>query len=253
MSQATAPARGLDLARFSAAAFDAVEPATDAARVLTAGLEAGVLGHVMAAVEAAFDDVRVALRAAGHAAEAVDTPGELTLRAQAGAAVLRLVVHAGVGVRAQFRDAVEDAAADAPSADDERFYRAAEAAAARARADGFDALGPDEQLVLALHGLEAEIANGGFDQYFRNSASDHVDVALAGLKAIGAVDAYRVLRDALKALPSGRAPADRDARIAAVDAVGPDGLAAWERLSVRYFAVPDGVPALVDAYLERGR
>jgi hypothetical protein len=77
---------------------------------------------------------------------------------------------------------------------------------------GFDALFREEQEVLALFWLDAEVQNGGLHQYFTNSSGDLVPFALSGLKRIGAVETLKVLESAMAhGFPDGY-PADRHER-----------------------------------------
>ncbi|MEQ9488551.1 MAG: DUF4375 domain-containing protein, partial [Alphaproteobacteria bacterium] len=46
---------------------------------------------------------------------------------------------------------------------------------------GFDGLDPVEREAIALYWLEAEVMNGGFEQYFSNSSGDSVAEAIRGL------------------------------------------------------------------------
>jgi hypothetical protein len=58
---------------------------------------------------------------------------------------------------------------------------------------GFDGLTPENQLYFAACLVEGEVYNGGFDQYFHNSAADHYAYALKGLMEIGATESCRLL------------------------------------------------------------
>src|SRR5438067_1856780 len=57
----------------------------------------------------------------------------------------------------------------------------------KAEARGERSLTDTERRLLAAYWVEAEVNNGGFDQYFFNSAGDNAGTALAGLKEMGAV------------------------------------------------------------------
>jgi hypothetical protein len=51
---------------------------------------------------------------------------------------------------------------------------------------GFNKLNRPEQVFFCVWWLEAEVNNGGFDQYYFNSAGDHAIEAVTSLEAIGA-------------------------------------------------------------------
>jgi hypothetical protein len=56
-----------------------------------------------------------------------------------------------------------------------------EAVSKKCDAVGFEALSEKEQAIYTMWWLEAEVNNGGFHQYFWNSAGDHTKVALESL------------------------------------------------------------------------
>jgi hypothetical protein len=81
---------------------------------------------------------------------------------------------------------------------------------------GFSALTPDEQLLVVLWGLEADVNNGGFHQYYFNSYGNFAQLA------------SRMLRQ--KALESMEADS-------------------WDLLDTRFWAYPDHVSALLRKHL----
>jgi hypothetical protein len=64
---------------------------------------------------------------------------------------------------------------------------------AEVSADGFDGLSPENQRYFAVRLLEAEVYNGGFDQYFTNGAADYFPEAVQGLQDMGATECLRIL------------------------------------------------------------
>lgn len=66
-----------------------------------------------------------------------------------------------------------------------------------------------ERTYFAVGLLEGEVYNGGFDQYFSNSAGDYFAHAEAGLVELDASDAVRILREAAKTV-FGRTPPPED-------------------------------------------
>jgi hypothetical protein len=67
------------------------------------------------------------------------------------------------------------------------------------------ALSPDERLIELVGELEADLNNGGFDQYLRNKGEERGRDALAALSAIGARRTGRWLAAALAAGPGATA------------------------------------------------
>jgi hypothetical protein len=52
--------------------------------------------------------------------------------------------------------------------------------------DNFDRLNRVDQVLVTMWGLEAEVNNGGFDQYYFNGAGNQAFFAPEALRAIGA-------------------------------------------------------------------
>lgn len=59
-------------------------------------------------------------------------------------------------------------------------------------------LSKQERVILAVWQLEAEVNNGGFDQYFRNSAGEHAPCAIEALEEIGAPNCAAIVRRAVR-------------------------------------------------------
>jgi hypothetical protein len=123
-----------------------------------------------------------------------------------------------------------------PTPGEARFYQRVDEARAREAREGWDALTGDEQLVLCLGEMEAEVNNGGWEQYFLNSAGDHAHDALRALEALGADNAAGILRDAMKVFGKEGPPADRGARERRLLALTAKQRATLDRLSTRYYA-----------------
>jgi hypothetical protein len=67
------------------------------------------------------------------------------------------------------------------------------------------------QVVYMTWIVEAEVLNGGFNQYFWNSSGEFADLTPAALREIGATEAAPIMQNALKIAHSGDA---RDGQIA---------------------------------------
>ena len=240
----------MDFERIARLARSGIAPGTPEAAALTAELESGVNRRVQAAIEATLAHAIEALRAEGLPVETAAEPGELGFRAATpDGRVLALTVTAAVGVSAGLREAAEQRVLDAPPPWEQRFQATLERARAREAQAGFDALDEAQQLVLVLGGMEAEIANGGFEQYLVNSAGDHANRVLDVLDRVDAPIVRGIVAEALRPFGKAGPPVARDARIAVVHAATPKQRAAWDRLSTRFFAAGEFLPELVDGYL----
>lgn len=74
---------------------------------------------------------------------------------------------------------------------------------------GFASLTEKEQATYTIWKLEAEINNGGFHQYFWNSAGDHAAIALKSLNNIGANKTASLLQKAIDIAFNGKLPESR--------------------------------------------
>ena len=77
---------------------------------------------------------------------------------------------------------------------------------------GFAELQQNEQETIALFWLEAEVMNGGFDQYFWNSSGDLLPQACSGLQRLGMPITLGLVDQAITAFCVGPYPVDRTQR-----------------------------------------
>jgi hypothetical protein len=70
-----------------------------------------------------------------------------------------------------------------------------------------------ERMVFAFTWLAREVQNGGFHQFFVNSAGDFWKDVLDGLVAIGDEDGLKLFRRVLSIFPDSSPPDDRDNRL----------------------------------------
>src|SRR6185295_11604327 len=66
------------------------------------------------------------------------------------------------------------------------LFNVSEAVSAREAKHGFRALSNPERVFLCVWNLEAEVNNGGFSQFFDNSAGDYAAETPGALRTIGA-------------------------------------------------------------------
>ena len=77
---------------------------------------------------------------------------------------------------------------------------------------GPDSLAPIELLAVGVWMLEAEVNNGGFDQYYFNSAGDMAIRTVDSLKSIGATNTASLLAAANAEFQNSAPPTDRTLR-----------------------------------------
>lgn len=109
-----------------------------------------------------------------------------------------------------------------------------------------------ERKLAAVYALQAEVNNGGFDQYFFNDSGDESTLALQGLEEMGSAQGARLLRRASNVFPLGKPPADRVKRQALVERLRPRAQATWGACDHGFYTLDDlGERAL--AYAKRYR
>jgi hypothetical protein len=101
-----------------------------------------------------------------------------------------------------------------------------------------------------VESLEAEVNNGGFDQFFFNAAGDDAAATIQALEAIRASTTASLLRAACARFPGGMPPGDRDARQELLETVSPDS-EAFEDEDQRFYAYEDDLAGLLSAYIAR--
>ncbi|MES2129571.1 MAG: DUF4375 domain-containing protein [Pseudomonadota bacterium] len=94
---------------------------------------------------------------------------------------------------------------------------------------------------------EAELNNGGFDQFFLNSAGDRTAATIAALKAIGANHTAVIVAKAAAKFPGGSPSVLRDARQAELEVISPD-CDGFEKEDADFLAYVDDLSSLVNAY-----
>jgi len=109
----------------------------------------------------------------------------------------------------------------------------------------------DQSRIAALiSALEEEVNNGGFDQFFYNSAGDDTAEIIEALRVIGADSTAEVVERAAARFPGGTAPKDRFARQKVLLEISPNA-EAFEELDGEFYGYPDDLTDLVQRYSSR--
>ena len=97
--------------------------------------------------------------------------------------------------------------------------------------------------------LEAEVNNGGFDQFFFNSAGDDAAPTIQALELIGATKTAAIVRRACRKFPGGMPPADRERRQELLLGVVSHGTSdAFEAEDEEFYVYEEDLSALVAAH-----
>lgn len=114
---------------------------------------------------------------------------------------------------------------------------------------GPGSLAPHEAAAVGVWLLEAEVNNGGFDQYYFNSRGVLAEATVRALNEIGATETASLLEAANKDVSPLPLPGDREARSEKLQEV-----AAWSRfaaLEAEYYEQREDRIALLASYLRR--
>ncbi len=98
-----------------------------------------------------------------------------------------------------------------------------------------------------IEDLEAELNNGGFDQFFFNSAGDRTFETIVALEAIGATHTASIVRAAASKFPGGLPSSDRDVRQEQLESVSPE-LDAFEAEDEAFLVYTEDLGTLVSIY-----
>ncbi len=198
-------------------------------------LDAAANEHVKVAVEAAAAAFVEELNRLGHAFERDEAIGPLAFRSALDPErILVLDWTVGVGTQVRVVAPADLSPTGILSPEEQRYFAAVDAARAREAAVGYRKLKAGERLALCLGEFEAEVNNGGFSQFFLNSAGDHAEDTLAALRKVGAKKAAGFLAEAMALFPGGAPPRERAARERLVPALVEAHGAALEALDARY-------------------
>ena len=109
---------------------------------------------------------------------------------------------------------------------------------------------PDSTVALVAE-LEAQVNNGGFDQFFFNSSGDKTEETITALEQIGALKTAELLRHTAAKFPSGSPPREQGARQVELLEISPEG-EAFEENDQAFYRYEDALDALMKAYSASG-
>ena len=104
-----------------------------------------------------------------------------------------------------------------------------------------------EKIVDLIVWLDLEVDNGGFHQFFNNSAGDKTADTIIALETIGAVLTANILRRAAAMFPGEMPPANRDGRVAILWKLFPDPKVFYP-LNEEFYAYPDDLLHRVEEF-----
>lgn len=129
------------------------------------------------------------------------------------AARSRWKVHEGALAKVPFADLLRRSDSDLTSEVVERLLD-------KIYGVGWVAMSREEQNVELISALEAEVVNGGLDQYFTNSSGNCAVRAAVALREIGFVAEFATFQRVLAGFPDASPSEDRSTRFDQLDAIG---------------------------------
>lgn len=104
-----------------------------------------------------------------------------------------------------------------------------------------------DEVVGLIDALEGEVNNGGFHQYFYNSAGDRTAETIQALEIIGAFAMADIVKRAAQKFPYGMPPKNRFERQDVLLGACPNA-AEFRALDEEFYRYPDNLAALIATY-----
>jgi Domain of unknown function (DUF4375) len=118
---------------------------------------------------------------------------------------------------------------------------------------GWDRLTDTERRLVAVQYMDAEVLDGGFDEYFFNSPGGDAEVALAGLKDMGATVTASLLERAMDVFPVGKPPTDQQERWKVMDKIESSSKPVWKKCDDEFYRFPEDLDRLSLVYAKKNR
>jgi hypothetical protein len=115
---------------------------------------------------------------------------------------------------------------------------------------GYKSLSPIGKILYNVYWVEAEVNNGGFNQYFYNSSGDHAMDAIESLDRIGAAQTRELLQSAINNFPNSNVPSDREERIRVLSSIDPNNML-FDNLDDRFYNLSEDRMYFTVEYVKR--
>jgi Domain of unknown function (DUF4375) len=116
---------------------------------------------------------------------------------------------------------------------------------------GFDGLDQKEQVFIAVWSLEAEVNNGGFHQYFDNTAGDTWQAAVIALQKIGATHTAGLLQSAAEVFGPRGPNSERGVRQREVEALSKPSRERLDAFDRRFFEYKESLSELLTTFMKQ--
>lgn len=118
---------------------------------------------------------------------------------------------------------------------------------------GVENLTEAELTAFVVDGAEREVANGGFSQFYFNSAGDQARETVEALHRIGAHTMAEIVEKANAAFGEHGPNSDRDKRQEQLDEIGDASEKLWYDLDGEWNDYPDDITTLMRKYVQENR
>lgn len=110
-------------------------------------------------------------------------------------------------------------------------------------------LAPKEQVFFLVWSLEAEINNGGFNQFFFNSSGDHATATAEALRAIGATKTAAIVEAAMSIFGAEGPNRSKTRRQQQLTIFSDEQQERLSDLDAIYYTYPDNLSGLLATYM----
>lgn len=105
-----------------------------------------------------------------------------------------------------------------------------------------------DKIMRLIEAFDAEVNNGGFDQFFYNSLGNETTEIMQALEAIGASGVLKTLQRAASKFPDGLPPKDRAARQTLLHDISPNS-SAFKDLDQEIYNSPENLAGLLEKFM----
>lgn len=118
---------------------------------------------------------------------------------------------------------------------------------------GYESLTHPEKVLNSIFWLEADVNNGGFEQYYFNSSGNYALDTPPALEEIGAKRTAEIVKEANSHFPGGHPSKDWDERISLEDQVSEEIRTKWRELDSEFYKYEDPLEQLQVNYMKSHR
>ena len=112
-------------------------------------------------------------------------------------------------------------------------------------------LSSKEQQIVLIEELEREINNGGFNQFFYNSAGDYAHETIAALREVKSVKFLKTMESAVSLFPDSKVPRNRNEREKILERIENDANPEWDRLDSEFLEYDEDIYSLLIDFIQK--